>query len=1191
MDKRLLFSAILATAIGANEAKAQKVSAPTLSEPIELKLDGTDTVYIYNVKAQKWIVNGNGWDTQTSLSDKGMPIAIVPNKTNKVPNGTYSFYNKGKSQSAWGSRIFYSGTDDYGGTSYVDYNNQGVEKCNWEIWKKEGGKSFEIQADTIANSSETSNTRAGWNPYDPKIDGQGAVAKDEIFRPVLNLSADGASDFGIEWQAYTEEAYNAYALRLELMTAINDAVDEGLDVSKSIAVYNNSNATSEELKAATQYISDIRRNMTMTDATASDPKDITEFMNNANCDALTGWTREGVFDANGNKGSGGHGTNWQLQSASYTSEDNKFTTTKFIERWIDSSSNPETNDAANTGHLSDSQLSQKLTNLPKGGYKLSCWAMATHQGKGDSYQVEGVSLFANTGSGSENSMPVATKARKPQHFEFMLDIQDNDDLTVGFKLNNATANWVFVDEFKLEYYGESAQAMYLADVKSAASDLVDWIGGEAANSCQDYVEKANKLAEEANAMDENTSKEDILAKKAEIVAINSTIQESLDLYASLAALYDTIEEFLAEDGANPTDALNNLMDDSGDGVSLEDLLTTYSLDNGGLKKYMVALNEALAASKYQSIKPGADVTYKITNPSFENGTTGWSGAETPSSDYQNCEAYQKTFDMYQDIEGLPEGVYEVSMQGMARMTWNAETKTAHDNGSEVINAVLYANELTTKFASPFSAYTTEKADNEYSYEENGETRYVPNSMKGFMAACAADENNYKVTIPVYVYADGKLRIGVKETALPSTGGSWCIWDNFKLQFKGGDAEAISTVSAPLLEKAKALLNSKMNADSLAVLKNAIESLENGGTKVELKACALAVTAAESSIAAYEPLNAAIENAKTRYAENEDAGENSAEAKAIYAAALNNATDAYNNGSVADAEIAAAVVALNAGFTQYVIHDAAKVATASNPVDVSKVIVNNAFATMDATGWTVKAGDIGFQSSNNVEAAEFYNCAFNLEQQIYGLPAGTYYLTSQAFYRNGNNASAYVDADETTFKYDVNENAFLFFANAAPENVEDAQTVPFKTITACPVEEANLNEYVSMGSTSGLVEFGGAYIPNTMSTAQSFFKSEQVGPSYVSDPIKIEYDGKGNFIIGAIKTTKESADWTIIKNFKLTFAGVDPTGINETVADGDVVATKIYTTDGVQVGKLQKGVNIVETTMKDGSKKVKKVVVK
>ena len=52
-----------------------------------------------------------------------------------------------------------------------------------------------------------------------------------------------------------------------------------------------------------------------------------------------------------------------------------------------------------------------------------------------------------------------------------------------------------------------------------------------------------------------------------------------------------------------------------------------------------------------------------------------------------------------------------------------------------------------------------------------------------------------------------------------------------------------------------------------------------------------------------------------------------------------------------------------------------------------------------------------------------------------------------------------------------------------------------------------------------------------------------------------------------------------------------TGIEEVATSTHVLSTKIYTTDGVQVSKLQKGINIIVKTMTDGSKKTNKIIIK
>lgn len=1202
MDKRLLFSAILAAGIGATEAQAQKVEAPAFPDPVQLKLDGTDTVYIKNVKAEKWLVNGNAYGTQTSLGDKGMAIAIVPNKTKDVPNGTFTLFNN-SADDTYGRKIFTNSFDENGGNSYVDYNNQGIEKCNWEIWTKDGSKRFEIQADTIANLKNTSNTRAGWNPNDTGKDGKGEDAVDQLFRPALNMQAEGASEYGVEWEAYPV----TYFYRLDkLMPAINEAIEEGLVIPKAIEAYNNPNASYADLRNAMRYISDMRRNVTLGTATAESPVSLNEFITNANCDALTGWDHDCVYDKDGNVGSGGHGTNWQKQTHKYTAPDG-FETGTFIERWISASSNPEAGDKAGTGHLSDGYLSQTLTNLPAGAYKISCYAMACQQDKGAGYKVEGVTLFANTSS-KENSKVVATDPNVPQKFEFMFEVKEGENVNFGIKLENATANWLFVDEFKVDYYGADAQMMYLLDMQGVATDAQGT--AETAQAYQGYIDTVNELAEEGMNMTTDASKEEILALKAKIQEAVAVMNSSAAKYAELQTLNDEIQNFLS-DGGNATDALLALLDDCGDGTTLDDLIVAnHSLDNDQIDEYMGKLKTQLELSRKQSIVAGTDLTYMLQNPTFDSGKDGWTGATVVNSDWKNCESYQGTFDMYQEFVAPQDGVYEISAQAFHRVAVNDVASVAYGNGSEDITAVLYANNMESKFASPYTYGVTEgeKVDNEYKYTTaEGEEVYIPNSMKGFANACEKNPEAYKTTVTILLKAGETVRMGVRETKRPSANaGDWAIWDNFSMKFLGGDQAAIDQVSGPVIEQGTALLKSKMNADVYATLEAALTDLKENGSIKTINAAADAIAAANTSIQAYQTLCTAVESAQTRYDNNEAALANankktSAEAKAVFSAAKASADAAYNDGTVADADVPAAIQALNEAVTKYVIYDNAKLASKDNHVDISNVLVNNDFATMDKTGWTVKKGTIGFQAGNNVEAAEFYNCDFDLKQKIVGLPAGTYYLKSKAYYRDGNNASAFADEDETVKKYEVNENAFLYFATS--DATYDA-TEALKPIAACPIAEANLNEYAHLGSTDGMVKYvEGAtteenlWIPNNMITAQAFFKSEQVGPKYETEPLKIVYDGKSEFYIGAYKDVKVTNDWTILKDFTLEYAGYDPkepvTAIKdiENAAGNTTMGTKIYNAAGMLIGKLQRGINVVVTTLSDGSKKVSKIIMK
>lgn len=1185
MDKRLLYSAVLVASLSTNYAQAQ-VNDPVLPNPVQLKLDGTDTVAIKNILADKWLTNGNAYGTQTSLGTTGLGFVIVPNKGDDgQPNGTYSFCNdKSGKFGDFSNKIFLNSFDENGGNSYVDYNNQGIEKTYWKVTPN--GTTFRFQ------SNEQPDTYAGYNPNDNGLDGKGETAVDDLFRPAL--TADGS--YGLEWAAYPY----TYFYRLEkLKDQINSAHDEGLDVSAVEAIYNNPNAEYWQLKEASRMITDARRNKAMAEATAESPVNITEYAPDANCDALTGWTHDCIYDDTGDVGHGGHGTNWQAHSSKYTASDG-YETENFIERWVNGNSDPVTNtEVAGAGRLSDGVLSQTLHNLPAGGYKVTCYAMATQQSKGNDYKVEGVSVFADT-KATKNSQTVATKANVPQKYEFLLDIKEGEDLTIGFKLDNCTANWVFVDNFQIEYCGPSFKAMNLNDVQTAAEDLDAKLAG--VNACPTYTDKAAELIESARAMTEDgTTDEEINTMKKELSDIAAKIEKSSALYAELETLNATIGEFLAEDPAGDEfDAFMELYEDCGNGDGAEALMSTWSLDNDQLTQYMADLKVKLENAQNASIKPGDDITRKIVNPSFDSGSEGWTvkeGNPTFNETYKNCEVYQGTFDIYQDITNIPDGVYELSVLAFQRVAGNDIASVAHDNGTEDITAFIYANDLETPFTSPYTYGMKKNSGDDYKYNLNGEEVYIPNSMKGMAAATTENPEAYTVTVPMFVEG-GTLRIGVREKRRPSNGtADWAIWDNFRLKYIGGKGEALNVVTTPLIAKAAGLLDSKMNADVRTQLEAAKTALETEATVPGIHTLSAAIEAANTSIEAYKPLKEAIDNAQTRYEENEASSTTSETAKGLYNAAVATAQGIYDNGTAADAEIPAAIKALNEGVTKYVINDIIADASEAKPADITKVIANSDFATMSSTGWDVKDGTMGFQSGNNVEAGEFFNCTFNLQQTLVGLPAGMYRLTTQAFYRNGSDASAKVD-DSDQLKYDVNENAYLYFSDkeipteegkkVATELPETKQAI--KTITAHKIAEDTWNS-VGLSDNGGLKKMDdGMYIPDNMITAQAFFKSD-AGSAYDSEPLNFNYDGNSDFRIGLIKNVTVTNDWTIVKNFKLYYLGVDPTGISEIVTDANAVATKIYNASGMQIGKLQKGINIIETVMKDGSKKVKKVVVK
>lgn len=183
-----------------------------------------------------------------------------------------------------------------------------------------------------------------------------------------------------------------------------------------------------------------------------------------------------------------------------------------------------------------------------------------------------------------------------------------------------------------------------------------------------------------------------------------------------------------------------------------------------------------------------DVTDKfVTNPRYENNDNeGWKGNVQPSIDannnLQNAEFFNTNFDTYQDLQGLPDGYYRVSLQGFYRAGLEGPALEAKQSGNEPLNAELYvttnSKTTTTKMQSIFTGAPTSKLG--VDGEINLGSWWVPNTMSSAAVYFAKDyykENSIEVQV-----TNGQLRIGLrKNTTLRR---DWVMIDNWKLEYLG-----------------------------------------------------------------------------------------------------------------------------------------------------------------------------------------------------------------------------------------------------------------------------------------------------------------------------------------------------------------------------------------------------------------------
>ena len=213
----------------------------------------------------------------------------------------------------------------------------------------------------------------------------------------------------------------------------------------------------------------------------------------------------------------------------------------------------------------------------------------------------------------------------------------------------------------------------------------------------------------------------------------------------------------------------------------EDLLTTaqgiYDDDN-------VTTEEVIAVTTLLNSQMGmpkkdqpVEMTALIINPRFEDNTTeGWTGAtvvggRADATSNHEQEFYEKNFNMYQTITGVPNGLYRVKFEAFHRPGSCEDVYEDYMSGSNKASAIFYANNVQKTLKN----WASESGNADLGdWEQYGE--YYPNSMeaarKHFDAGHYADYLDVEVT-------DNVLTIGFRNTQ-EMTVCQWVVFSDLEL---------------------------------------------------------------------------------------------------------------------------------------------------------------------------------------------------------------------------------------------------------------------------------------------------------------------------------------------------------------------------------------------------------------------------
>ena len=410
------------------------------------------------------------------------------------------------------------------------------------------------------------------------------------------------------------------------------------------------------------------------------------------------------------------------------------------------------------------------------------------------------------------------------------------------------------------------------------------------------------------------------------------------------------------------------------------------------------MDDALASG----MSDGMDVTDLIKNPHFaEEGV--WTKEGFPEwpvgpDTYKLGQAYTILFNVYQDITGLQDGLYELTLKDLYRP---ANYGTV-EYGNEP-KAYVYMNGFEKKL-NAIEDGATEGTENGHTYYIDG-VGYVPNTVDE--AAASFQAGNYGQTLYGLV-TDGTMRIGIRSDLRYE--GCWAAWSDFHLTFRAKNPEVLAEVIDMTVPNAQELLANQMGVEESLAIDEAITAAQTSEGEARYDAMVSlkeAMDAAQTCIDTYKKLSEVIEGLRQAITDNPDSS-HIGEAQTL----LNEADEAYNQGTWNNETALQKVEEIGAMAVTLKLGD-----NTDEEQDVSDLIVNRDFDPTKGSkdtgviqGWTTTAMN-GYK-----EYTVSYNrSGFHLYQDLVGLPKGHYKVTVHTYYRAGywNEEEQYIQQGKET----------------------------------------------------------------------------------------------------------------------------------------------------------------------------------
>ena len=984
--------------------------------------------------------------------------------------------------------------------------------------------------------------------------------------------------------------------QVDLLALIQEGEELGVDVSDAQAVYDNPNATVEQVRAA------IANQKAINEAGTTD---LSEFFITNPHFTLDSPIEDGIttydYDmADPNGANGKHVTHYGMQPVTGWVANAPSTNT--VEGVNNSRSSgvyaigsdaflgggaflpPTTmSDGSTSGKVlgfvsvwsARSQYTQHVT-IPAGKYTLT---ISYYNAGGTSAINKNLMGFiASDGSEFLSDVKQFTVGKwQTMTVKFELFDETEGDFSMGYTAadaGSAAMPHFFIDGISLVYAGKLDIDPSLLALQSTISSAVSYtdevFNADLRERFQEAIEEGSKLVSGKSA--------DAEANKAASDRISTMVAEvtaSIAAYKKLEDFYNTDLNNAQQKYANLPELLDQLVNMDDD---VSDALNDCTWDNQKIDEVIASLKTIIKAevqkawdaalASGETLKEDLDISPLFDTLGYTYSTGTAQGSNVPDkqwsygsasnfkTQYGTAEVWnQSPFTISQTLKDLPAGKYTITTKAFYRFADQVSNYDSYVGGEPMPAVSLFAGHCKTQLlniaeiaSEDVNAFVDKSA-------VNGETLYVPNSQHAAHDVFESADYAEKVTVSAStaVAVPGDLTFGITSEQLYDN--SWVIWYTFEIAYNALDNNSIMEELQALVDDAQAMLENSAEVNLVNETRTTMEeaigtgeaAIENGAADVMTAAISTlneALAKADKSIELIEKVNKAVTDYSNIITDFDFSSTNDE---------LPSIIEKAEEGFASNEEIEQCIESLPAALVHYVTgrSDFAE-GSVDNPIDITGVILNPAFETGNANNWTITAtedspdGKIGqnqgYQNNNTYENGD----------------AGV--IVSQFIEAWRPNGAALNDGD-----------IYQTIAAALPQGYYTLEVDGFAT------NQAEIPEEGIVGA-SLFAQVGDASVTQPVGIAVTGGVPEHFVLSFYSD-------GETPTTIG-LRVIGTNASWIVADNFTLSYIGpTAPVGVND-VRVISTASVSTYTLTGVRINAPRKGVNIV---VRDG--KAQKVLVK